>query len=84
MDIPEHTDPLQGLYTGACCPPYRWFWFFRDHLKSQNTQWQENQNLSSEQENKLIEMILEVQNSSDFKEGQKAFSEKRKPVYSGK
>lgn len=46
--------------------------------------WQENQNLSSEQEDKLIEMILEVQSSSDYKEGQKAFSEKRKPVFKGK
>jgi len=53
-------------------------------MKFMINKWQENQNLSSEQENKLIEMILEVQSSSDYKEGQKAFSEKRKPVFKGK
>ena len=53
-------------------------------MKFMINKWQENQNLSSEQEDKLIKMILEVQNSSDYKEGQKAFSEKRKPVFKGK
>jgi len=53
-------------------------------MKFMINKWQENQNLSSEQEDKLIKMILEVQSSSDYKEGQKAFSEKRKPVFKGK
>ncbi|NIP37738.1 MAG: enoyl-CoA hydratase [Candidatus Dadabacteria bacterium] len=53
-------------------------------MKFMINKWQENQNLSDEQENELVNMILEVQNSSDYKEGQKAFSEKRKPVYKGK
>ena len=53
-------------------------------MKFMINRWQENQSLTNPQEDELIKMILEVQNSSDYKEGQKAFSEKRKPVYKGK
>jgi len=53
-------------------------------LKFMINKWQHNQNLKKDEEKKLIEMILEVQNSSDYKEGLKAFSDKRKPVFIGK
>ncbi len=53
-------------------------------MKLMINKWQENQKLTKEQESELMEMIVQVQNSSDYKEGQKAFSEKRKPVYKGK
>lgn len=53
-------------------------------MKYAINKWQQNQNLGNEEHDKLIEMIMEVQNSSDYREGQKAFSEKRKPVYTGK
>ncbi len=40
--------------------------------------------LSPEDEELIREMTLEVQNSEDYKEGQRAFSEKRKPGFKGK
>ncbi len=39
--------------------------------------------LSPKDEELIRDMTLEVQNSNDYKEGQKAFSEKRKPKFKG-
>ncbi len=52
-------------------------------MKYMINKWQENQNLTNEQYESVINMIIEVQNSSDYREGQKAFSEKRKPIFQG-
>ena len=52
-------------------------------MKYMINRWQGNQKLSSTDEEALMKMILEVQSSTDYKEGQSAFAEKRKPVFKG-
>jgi len=46
--------------------------------------WQQNQGLNKDEEETLKKMIKEVQSSGDYKEGQEAFAEKRKPIFKGK
>lgn len=53
-------------------------------LKEMINAWQRNQSLSPHDEETIKEMILRVQESEDYKEGQRAFSEKRKPKFQGK
>ncbi len=50
----------------------------------QTTNTIQNRPISAEDEKTIREMTLEVQNSEDYKEGQKAFDEKRKPKFKGK
>jgi hypothetical protein len=40
--------------------------------------------LNPKDEESIKKMILEVQGSEDYKEGQRAFSQKRKPQFLGK
>jgi enoyl-CoA hydratase/carnithine racemase len=53
-------------------------------MKYTMNKWQGNQRLDPGDEETLKRMILEVQSSSDYREGQRAFAEKRKPVFKGK
>ncbi|MCI0454784.1 MAG: enoyl-CoA hydratase-related protein [Candidatus Dadabacteria bacterium] len=53
-------------------------------MKEMINAWQRNQPLSPEDEETVKEMILRVQESEDYKEGQRSFSEKRKPRFQGK
>ena len=46
--------------------------------------WHYNQPISEEDEQLIKEMFTKVQNSEDYQEGQRAFNEKRKPVFKGK
>lgn len=52
-------------------------------MKYTINKWQRNQKLDAADEETLKQMILEVQSSSDYREGQRAFSEKRKPLFKG-
>ena len=52
-------------------------------FKKMINSWQNNQPLNNEDKNIIKEMLMTVENSKDYKEGQKAFSEKRKPVFNG-
>ncbi len=52
-------------------------------MKYTINKWQKNQKLNPADEKTLKEMIREVQPSNDYKEGQRAFAEKRKPDFKG-
>jgi enoyl-CoA hydratase/carnithine racemase len=53
-------------------------------MKEMINAWQRNQSIGPHDEETIKEMILKVQESEDYKEGQKAFGEKRKPKFQGK
>jgi enoyl-CoA hydratase/carnithine racemase len=53
-------------------------------MKEMINAWQRNQLMSKSDEEQVKEMILKVQESEDYKEGQRAFAEKRKPKFLGK
>jgi enoyl-CoA hydratase/carnithine racemase len=46
--------------------------------------WQRNQTICQEDEELIKSYFKDVQESDDYKEGQKAFKEKRKPLFKGK
>ncbi len=53
-------------------------------MKAMINAWQKNQLVNPVDEEIIKGLILQVQDSEDYKEGQKAFSEKRKPKFLGK
>jgi enoyl-CoA hydratase/carnithine racemase len=53
-------------------------------MKEMINAWESNQLLNPKDEESIKKMILEVQGSEDYKEGQRAFSQKRKPQFLGK
>jgi enoyl-CoA hydratase/carnithine racemase len=53
-------------------------------MKEMINAWQRNQLMNIDDEKLVKEMILRVQESEDYKEGQRAFSEKRKPRFQGR
>lgn len=53
-------------------------------MKKMINSWQRNQSTSREDEELIKEMILEVQGSEDYKEGKRAFTEKRRPKFQGR
>lgn len=53
-------------------------------LKEMTNVWQRSLVTSPEDEALIKQLTLDVQNSEDYKEGQRSFAEKRKPVFKGK
>ncbi len=52
-------------------------------LKEMTNAWQRNVQLSETEQKVVRELLDKLQNSADYKEGRRAFSEKRKPVFKG-
>ncbi len=55
-----------------------------ESVKTVINTWQDNQELSDSGSEAVRSIIEKVQNSDDYKEGQRAFREKRKPLFEGK
>lgn len=53
-------------------------------LKEMTNVWRRSLSTSPEDEALIKQLTLDVQNSEDYKEGQRSFAEKRKPVFKGK
>jgi enoyl-CoA hydratase/carnithine racemase len=53
-------------------------------MKYMINSWQRNQLMSCEEEERVKGLIIEVEESEDYLEGQRAFSERRKPRFKGK